>query len=111
MPQVDVTINGRRYSIACDDGEQDHLKQLAQYVDGRIKELVSSVGQVGDQRLLVMTSLLVADELAEAYAKISNSQVEQRDADQRDAESERLALAIEKIADRVEAIAAALEAA
>jgi cell division protein ZapA len=106
MPQVDVSINGRRYSIACDDGEQDHLKQLAHYVDGRIKELVSSVGQVGDQRLLVMTSLLVADELAEAYAKISNT-----NADQREAENERLVAIIEKMADRVEAIAATLEGA
>jgi len=106
MPQVDVSINGRRYSIACDDGEQDHLKQLAQYVDGRVKELVSSVGQVGDQRLLVMTSLLVADELAEAYAKISNSTAEQKDADE-----ERIAAIMEKMAERVEAIAAVLEAA
>lgn len=106
MPQVDVNINGRRYSIACDDGEQDHLKQLAQYVDGRMKELVSSVGQVGDQRLLVMTSLLVADELAEAYAKISNSNAEQKDTD-----DERVASIMEKMAERVESIASALEAA
>jgi cell division protein ZapA len=106
MPQVDVSINGRRYSIACDDGEQDHLKQLAQYVDGRVKELVSSVGQVGDQRLLVMTSLLVADELAEAYAKISNGAAEQKDADE-----DRLAAIIDKMAERVEAIAAVIEAA
>jgi cell division protein ZapA len=106
MPQVEVHINNRRYSIACDTGEEEHLKQLAQYVDGRVKELVGSVGQVGDQRLLVMTSLLVADELAEAYAQINNSSAEQRDAD-----DERAAALIEKMAERVEAIAAALEGA
>jgi cell division protein ZapA len=106
MPQVEVHINNRRYSIACDTGEEEHLKQLAQYVDGRVKELVGSVGQVGDQRLLVMTSLLVADELAEAYAKINTSSAEQRAA-----EDERAAALLEKTAERVEAIAAALEAA
>ena len=106
MPQVEVNINNRRYSIACDTGEEEHLKQLAQYVDGRVKELVGSVGQVGDQRLLVMTSLLVADELAEAYAKLSNSSAEQREAD-----DERTVALMEKMADRVEAIAAALEGA
>ena len=54
MAQVDVTINDRSYKIACDDGQEEHLTQLAAYVDGRVQELVSSVGQVGDARLLVL---------------------------------------------------------
>jgi cell division protein ZapA len=70
MPQVDVSINGRRYQIACDEGQEDHLSRLAEYVDKRVQELVGAVGQVGDARLLVMTSLLVADELAEAYSAL-----------------------------------------
>ena len=49
MAQVDVTINNRAYRIACDDGQEEHLTRLGDYVDGRVQELVSAVGQVGDQ--------------------------------------------------------------
>lgn len=70
MAQVDVAINGRNYRIACDDGQEAHLKQLAEMVDERLSHLVSTVGQVGESRLLVMTCLVVADELTEAYAEL-----------------------------------------
>jgi cell division protein ZapA len=73
MAQVDVTINGRDYQIACDDGQEDHLAQLGEYVDRRVKELATTVGQVGDSRLLVMVSLLIADELAETYAELKKA--------------------------------------
>ncbi len=73
MAQVSVTINGRGYQIACDDGQEGHLTQLGQYVDKRVKELVQAVGQVGDSRLLVMVSLLIADELAETYADLKRA--------------------------------------
>ena len=65
MAQVGVAINGRTYQIACDDGQEEHLKQLATYVDKRVAELIAAVGQVGDMRLLVMTALILADELSE----------------------------------------------
>jgi cell division protein ZapA len=70
MSQVTVTINGRKYDISCDNGEEAHLTQLAEYVDRRVGELVTKVGQVGDARLLVMTSLLCADELSEVYTEL-----------------------------------------
>ena len=70
MAQVTVVINNRKYDIACDDGQEKHLTNLAQYVDGKVSDLVASVGQVGDARLLVMTSLLVADELSDVYSEL-----------------------------------------
>ena len=70
MAEVEVTINGRKYQIACDDGQEAHLLQLGEYIERRVQELVATVGQVGDSRLLVMTSLLVADELAETHADL-----------------------------------------
>jgi len=72
MAQVTLTINGRRYDISCDNGEEAHLTQLSEYVDRRVGELVAKVGQVGDARLLVMTSLLVADELSEVYSELDS---------------------------------------
>ena len=73
MAQVSVTINDRKYPIACDDGQEAHLSRLASYVDNRIKELVAAVGQVDHTRLLVMVSLLVADELSDAYNEIESA--------------------------------------
>jgi cell division protein ZapA len=55
-------VNNRAYTIACDDGEEDHLRQLAAAVDAKAREVLSSVGQVGDTRLLLMAALLIADE-------------------------------------------------
>ena len=70
MAQVDVIINGHNYRIACDDGQEAHLKQLAELVDQRLSQLVSTVGEIGESRLLVMTCLVVADELMEANGEL-----------------------------------------
>ncbi|MEI9888638.1 MAG: cell division protein ZapA [Rhizomicrobium sp.] len=70
MPLVNVMVNARAYTIACDDGEEDHLRELAAHVDGKVKELLGSVGQVGDQRLLLMAALLIADEHHEVSAQL-----------------------------------------
>ena len=71
MAQVNVRINGRQYQVACEDGQEGHLDKLAAYIDQRVAELVKDVGQVGDARLLVMSALLIADELADAYDELS----------------------------------------
>jgi cell division protein ZapA len=68
MPLVNVMVNSRAYTIACDEGEEDHLKELAAHVDSKVRELLESVGQVGDQRLLLMAAVLITDELFEARA-------------------------------------------
>ena len=62
MPLVNVMVNQRAYTIACDEGEEEHLKELAEHVDGKVRELLGSVGQVGDARLLLMAALLVTDD-------------------------------------------------
>ena len=69
MPLVNVVVNTRAYTIACDDGEEEHLRELAAHVDSKVKELLTSVGQVGDQRLLLMAAVLITDELFEARAR------------------------------------------
>ncbi|MBV8978503.1 MAG: cell division protein ZapA [Alphaproteobacteria bacterium] len=70
MPLVNVMVNARAYTIACDDGEEEHLKELAAHVDNKVKELAGSVGQVGDQKLMLMAALLVTDELFEARGRL-----------------------------------------
>jgi cell division protein ZapA len=73
MPLVNVMINSRAYTIACDDGEEEHLKELGAYVDGKVRELLESVGQVGDSRLLLMAALLLADECFDASSRLDAS--------------------------------------
>lgn len=103
MPEVDVVINGRDYRVACEAGQEARLGELARQVDDRIRELVTTLGNVGDDRLLVMASLLIADELADAAAALSSgaAQAEEREA--------AVAEEIEALARRVEGVADALE--
>lgn len=76
MAQVDITVNGRSYSVACDDGQEEHLHRLAAYLDKRVGELAASMGQLGDARLLVMAGLLVSDELSECFEEIKSLRAE-----------------------------------
>jgi len=66
MAQVKLTINGRSYSVACGDGQEEHIEGLAADIDARIHQLSEQLGAIGEGRLLVMTALLLADELHEA---------------------------------------------
>jgi len=65
MGSVQVTINGRAYSVACDDGQEAHVTRLGSYLEQKVGQLVKGVGQVGDARLLVMASLMITDELVD----------------------------------------------
>lgn len=65
MGQITLNVNNRPYTLACRDGEEAQLVYLAAYVNDRLGELVDKVGQVGEERLLLMTALLLADELQE----------------------------------------------
>lgn len=76
MAQVDISVNGRTYSVACDDGQEEHLHSLAAYLDKRVGELAASMGQLGDARLLVMAGLLVSDELSECFEEIKSLRAE-----------------------------------
>ena len=117
MASVDVSINGRSYQIACENGEEERLSRLADYVDERVQELVMAVGQAGDTRLLVLASLLIADELYEAQAALDRHGIvtqsgeggaPKTNGDGAVAE-DRLVSVIEAMADRIETIAAGIE--
>ncbi len=107
MGQVSIQVNGRNYDIACDDGEEEHVNRLGRYIDDKIAELVSRMGQVGDSRLLVMAALLVADELSDAYGKLEKSRAGP-DSRVSPANGE-AARGITLLAERIDDIAAGLE--
>lgn len=70
MAQVSVSINGRQYRMACEDGQEDHLIELAAEVNRRIHTMRSEFGEVGDMRLTIMAAITVADELAEVTSRV-----------------------------------------
>jgi cell division protein ZapA len=116
MAQVSVTINGRVYRMACDDGQEDHLVRLGRELDARIGRLRESFGEIGDTRLTVMAALVIADELSEARRRIKSSEQEIESLkDARAAIGERveaneraIASAIENAAERIEQLAHSL---
>ena len=110
MSQITVVVNGRKYDIACDDGQEAHLTRLAQYIDRRVDELIAAVGQVGDARLLVMASLLVADELSEVYTELDSLRNNRRPSAAAQSGAGPVSVSdLNKLAERVEKIAEALE--
>jgi cell division protein ZapA len=72
MAHVIVQVNGRPYTMQCPEGEEAHLRDLAELLDGEVQRVKASVGNVGDIRTLVMAGLMVADRLSEAIAKIQS---------------------------------------
>jgi cell division protein ZapA len=65
MGQVTVVLNGRTYRLECGEGEERHLIALAEYLATHVEDMKRKFGQVGDDRLILMASLLVTDELWE----------------------------------------------
>ena len=69
MARVSININGRKYALGCDDGEEERLGGLGQRLDERITTLANQFGQIGDLRLLVMAGITLLDELEDIEGK------------------------------------------
>ena len=118
MAQVNATISGRQFRLACEDGQEDHLQSLARDIDERIIELRKKFGEIGDTRLTVMAALTVADELVEAMRKMRRLEEELAAlqdarviaADRAKAASEAVVGAFHSAAERIESITKKLNA-
>jgi cell division protein ZapA len=76
MSQVNVTINGRQFRMACEDGEEARLSRLAEELDASIATLRTRFGEIGDTRLTVMAALTLADQLSETKEKLQRLEPE-----------------------------------
>ncbi len=118
MGQVNVSINDRSYSVACGDGEEEHLRELARYLDGHVAELAKTVGQVGDARLLLLAGLLVADEYADALKRVEAltaevkalREAQESEQGREEAVEQKLTVFMSDAASRIEKMANTLEA-
>jgi cell division protein ZapA len=110
MAEVAITLNGRTYRLECGDGEEEHLLALSELVGERLNGLQKQFGQVGDDRLLLMTALMIADELSEAQKKLAEIASDQVSADDlKKSEESQVADQISAAADRIEVLSAALD--
>lgn len=76
MAQVTVTIDGKAYRMACDEGQEEHLIELAGRFDRYVMHLKDSFGEIGDQRLTVMAGIMIMDELSEIEKRIKGMESE-----------------------------------
>jgi cell division protein ZapA len=76
MSHINVTINGRQYRMACEEGQEVRLLKLAEILESRVEQLRGKFGEIGDQRLTVMAALTCCDELLDANARIRNLEQE-----------------------------------
>ncbi len=76
MPQVTVVIDGKQYRMACDEGQEEHLIDLAARFDRYVAHLKDSFGEIGDQRLTVMAGIMVMDELSELQRRVRGMEAE-----------------------------------
>jgi len=111
MAQVTLRINGYAYTIGCRDGEEQHLQAMAAQVERRIDTIRTTAGQSGEARMLVMASLLMADDLFEMEQRVraAESAAAQSDLGQPAADP-KLGRRLSRMAKRAEEIAAGLEA-
>ena len=111
MASIGLDVNGRRYTLGCDDGEEERLSQLGERLDARVRALADQFGQIGDQRLLLMASLTLMDEYDELAGNME-AQAESLVSDiQREAENtvEAATRAQVKAADAMDAMAKRVE--
>ena len=107
MGEVNVRVNGRAYPVGCEDGQEQHVLNLAQILDAHVSQVARDVGQLGETRLFLLGALLLADELAETRGRLAagDANLAKAEADAETGERRAVA-ALEAAARKVEAMAA-----
>ena len=112
MAQVNLTVNGRVYRLACEDGEEEHVNELGARFNAAIDELRGALGEIGDQRLMGMAGILMTDRLDDAERRLKRAEQDIRELKESrlDAASrfegleENFVGSLENVADRIERI-------
>ena len=117
MPEVTVEINGRKYRMACEEGQEQHLTDLAERFNRHIDQFKDGFGEIGDNRLTVMAGIAVMDELLEAERRIAMlkqdiatlTQAGQELTEESEELERRFTKRLNEVARKVEAIATAID--
>ena len=76
MANVNIKFNGKDFLLSCDDGQEEHLEELINHINNKFSELKSSLGNIGENKLLLITSVQIMDEYFETKKKDQQKQVE-----------------------------------
>ena len=107
MAQVTIHVNGRPYTVGCEDGQESHLKELGRLFDRQVRQVSSDVGQLGETRLFLMGALLLADELSDMKLRLAHANAEIARLNQDGTKAEIAAIrALDAAAEKIEKLAA-----
>ena len=76
MANVNIKFNGKDYLLSCDNGQEEHLIELAEYLNKRFKELKSELGNIGESKLLLISSIKIVDEYYEIKKNVDKKKEE-----------------------------------
>ena len=79
MANVNIKFNGKEFLLSCDDGQEDHLLELAEHLNKKFSNLKSDLGNIGENKLLLITSIKIMDEYFETKKKIEEKKREIKD--------------------------------
>ena len=106
MAQLTIDINGRPYTVGCEDGQEAHLRELAALFDRQVRVVSQDVGQLGETRLFLMGALLLADEMSDLKARFESVQAELTKLQEgQERLEQRALLALETATAKIEALA------
>ena len=71
---ITLVVNGARRRIVCEQGQEEHLQHAGKYLDKRLREMKSNVGNIAENELFVLTALMLIDDLSEAHTRIAELQ-------------------------------------
>ena len=109
MAEVNITINGRSFGIFCEDGQEQRVAELSQYVDGRLKDIAKAGAATNESHLLVLTSLLLADEVHDLRNEVGAANANLQTAQSSQTDEAAVAHAIEDLASRIDRIASRIQ--
>ncbi len=112
MAEVNLNIHGKAYGIACDEGQENRVAEVGQYVDNRARDIASAGAASNENHLLVLTALVLADEVKELRDSLQNGQANNSAAPQQivheglpEAEERKIIESIEQLATRINSVA------
>jgi len=76
MANVNIKFNGKEFLLSCDDGQEEHLEELLTYINEKFNNLKNDLGNIGENKLLLITSVQIMDEYFETKKKVEQKKTE-----------------------------------
>ena len=111
MAEVNIIINGRSFGISCEDGQEQRVLDLSHYVDSRLKDIAKAGAASSEAHLMVLTTLLLADEVFDLRNDVGSMNENLQSAQANQNEEATVAGAIEDLASRIDRIASRIQSA